>query len=236
MNDDVEKASGSSREELVAELDRLRQENRELREENKEFKKRLTFDRLTGFYREEVAQSKALVILKDRFINSPDPFLLSMLVIDFDGLKWLNDHYSHETGDAAIRRFGEFVREDIIPILNKRYSLPGIEEPFFAFRFFSRGDEFGLVLFGVDKKGAETVAKELQEIPLAFEFQPQNGDSRTEIISYSVGTASIEEEGVEAIKAREGTSDAKAREIYDLLKSRAEEKERANKKERKGNG
>ncbi|MFZ5366403.1 MAG: GGDEF domain-containing protein [Patescibacteria group bacterium] len=214
----------------------LLEENQRLRQENAELKRVLAFDELTGFYKEEAAKHKAQQIIGSYFIESTQPLAVSLILMDLDRLSRFND-YSHNVGNEAIRRFGKFIRQDIIELLKRRnYPTQGLGEPFFAFRSFDRGDEFGLVLCGVDKEEAEKIAADLQDIDIAFVFS-HKGEKKTDWIQFSVGVSSTADPEIVRIKSQSDLNlDTKAKAAYDVLKKKASEAERANKKRGRKNG
>ena len=74
--------------------------------------------------------------------------LLSLLVIDCDGLKSINDLHGHNTGDRALQQLAASARA------NKRVSDP-------AARF--GGDEFAIVLTGADATEATAIAERMRD-------------------------------------------------------------------------
>ncbi|GGF13502.1 diguanylate cyclase [Youhaiella tibetensis] len=76
---------------------------------------------------------------------------ISVIMVDVNGLKAANDLWGHAAGDGLLRRAGE--------VLGK-----AVEKPACASRI--GGDEFALLLPGVDEKGAEAVATNLEKLVL----------------------------------------------------------------------
>jgi diguanylate cyclase (GGDEF)-like protein len=72
---------------------------------------------------------------------------LSVLVLDCDGFKAINDHHGHAAGDAALRKVADTLRSSV-----REYDIVA--------RY--GGDEFVLVLPEADIADAETVAERLQ--------------------------------------------------------------------------
>ena len=106
------------------------------------------FDMLTGLYnrqgfyqRVETMKEKALEI---------DAMQMTVISIDMDGLKYINDTYGHGEGDAALRVFGHIIRKSIDREVAARIG----------------GDEFLIVFAGDYNYGraAEIVASIKKEI------------------------------------------------------------------------
>jgi diguanylate cyclase (GGDEF)-like protein/PAS domain S-box-containing protein len=75
-------------------------------------------------------------------LSRKGPWPVSVLVIDLNGLKPVNDEEGHAAGDALLRRVGE--------VLSK-----AVDEPGWPARI--GGDEFAVVLPKTDERGAEAV-------------------------------------------------------------------------------
>ena len=106
------------------------------------------FDMLTGLYnrqgfyqRVETMREKAVEI---------DAVQMTVISIDMDGLKSINDTYGHSEGDAALRAFGHMIRKSIDREVAARIG----------------GDEFLIVFAGDNNYGraAEIVASIKKEI------------------------------------------------------------------------
>lgn len=72
----------------------------------------------------------------------------SMLYLDLDDLKQINDEYGHAAGDAALRHFTEILRENV-------------RESDVVGRI--GGDEFAVILLNSDEETARSKAKELED-------------------------------------------------------------------------
>jgi len=95
--------------------------------------------------------------------------LLSILVMDLDKFKQLNDTFGHQAGDQALRDFSQSIlkcKRDMDP----------------AYRF--GGDEFIMLLRGADGTQSELVAKRIQDLYL----QVRSPNNRT---SVSIGVATF---------------------------------------------
>jgi diguanylate cyclase (GGDEF)-like protein len=106
---------------------------------------------------------------------------VSVLILDLDGLKALNDSFGHETGDEALRTLAQrLVRYSRASDIVARVG----------------GDEFAVILSRTDSAGAVQIARRMQssvedEVPLA-------GKSRRLRIAVSFGFASFPEDAEDA--------------------------------------
>jgi diguanylate cyclase (GGDEF)-like protein len=100
-------------------------------------------DSLTGLGN-RLAFEEAFVVEAARGRRHGTPFAL--LVADLDRLKDINDRYGHLAGDAAIRKVGEALREQL-----------RVED--FAARI--GGDEFAVLLPATDEEGAKRMGERL---------------------------------------------------------------------------
>jgi diguanylate cyclase (GGDEF)-like protein/PAS domain S-box-containing protein len=102
---------------------------------------------------------------------------MAILILDLDRFKLINDRYSHETGDSALRRFAEVMTE-----------LAG--EHAIVCRL--GGDEFEIALDGVALEGALRFALRLRE---ALERSLKEPSSSLPPFTVSIGVACCPEDG-----------------------------------------
>jgi diguanylate cyclase (GGDEF)-like protein len=102
-----------------------------------------THDGLTGLY------NRAYFETKLNQIRSGNQFPTSLIMVDVDGLKKVNDHCGHEAGDALLRKASEVLKnacraEDIVARLG--------------------GDEFGILLCQAESDIAEQVTDRISHL------------------------------------------------------------------------
>ena len=83
-----------------------------------------------------------------------------MLLIDIDQFKRVNDQHGHTAGDEVVRKVGAIIRRNL-------------REGDLAGRY--GGDEFGVVLCGVDMHAAATVAERMRSSAACSLFERANG-------------------------------------------------------------
>ena len=103
---------------------------------------------------------------------------LSVLMIDLDGFKQINDTYGHQTGDQMLRETAAFLRA-------------GIRDIDHAGRY--GGDEFLLILPNTDTDGARQIASRLLDLA---EDATVTIDGRCFPIQLSAGIATAPEDGL----------------------------------------
>jgi diguanylate cyclase (GGDEF)-like protein len=148
-------------------------EHKRLLRNNEALEESATLDPVTGLWNRGVF-SERLATEFARYQRYGAP--LTLLMIDIDGFKEINDGYGHTTGDAVLQRIGavmrEAVRETDIPA---RYG----------------GDEFGLLLPGVGKTAGYAVAEKLRAMIAAERVAVADPDREGEVsVTISVGLAS----------------------------------------------
>lgn len=130
-----------------------------------------TTDFLTGVYVRGFAVQQLQQAIK-RSTRRGDP--LSLLMIDLDKFKQINDNYGHQLGDRALRAVGELLRE-------------AIRETDVVGRY--GGDEFMVVLPDTPAVGALTVADRLLQRARTLVLEE---DGHTIPICLSVGIATLD--------------------------------------------
>ncbi|MNN25746.1 putative diguanylate cyclase YedQ [compost metagenome] len=97
------------------------------------------------------------------------PWPVSVVAVDLNGLKQVNDQYGHGDGDALLRRTGEVLKKAV----GEQACVARIG-----------GDEFMVLLPGNDERGAATVVDQIQQVvELNNQFYP---GAR---LSFSIGAA-----------------------------------------------
>jgi len=102
----------------------------------------------------------------------------SLVVLDLDRLKEINDTYGHEAGDRAIRGVASVLRSTV-------------RQDDLCARF--AGDEFIVVLWDCDLEREARRVRDLQTAVAAFPFEPRQGV--TVSLSISAGAARCPEDG-----------------------------------------
>lgn len=126
-----------------AELERLRAEVGSLRERVATLEALLKCDALTGLGNRR-AFDECLASELERTARSGKPSCL--LLLDIDGLKTLNDNFSHAAGDAAI----QFLAQSVVRTMRKLDSAHRLG-----------GDEFAVILAGSGEEGGARVAERI---------------------------------------------------------------------------
>jgi diguanylate cyclase (GGDEF)-like protein len=116
---------------------------------------------------------------------------VSLLVMDLDNFKEINDTYGHHIGDRALREIAGVLRTAIRPYdICVRYA----------------GDEFIVVLSGCGGEEAERKRIELQRAVDSLPFEPRPG--RTLPLAISVGAAIFPHDG-DSYEALLATADSR---------------------------
>ena len=102
----------------------------------------------------------------------------SVLMLDIDYFKSINDTYGHDTGDKVIIKVGELLKETI-------------RESDLAIRY--GGEEFVLMLYNADENGTQKVAKNIHEQFSQIMFDVGHGKSIHKTIS--IGIANFPNDG-----------------------------------------
>lgn len=123
------------------------------------------------------------------------PFPITVIIVDLNGLKSINDQLGHAAGDALLRRAGE--------VLNK-----AVDAPCCASRI--GGDEFAVLLPGTDERDGRIVMDSIRDL-LEVNNQFYTGVP----LSFSMGMATSElGERLEAVVKRADMSMYDAKRVY----------------------
>ncbi|NLG66500.1 MAG: GGDEF domain-containing protein [Actinobacteria bacterium] len=104
----------------------------------------------------------------------------SIIMLDVDNLKWLNDTYGHATGDAALRHIATLMRNSI-------------RDVDFACRY--GGDEFVILMPETEKRVVEIVA---ERISASLQKTKLKIDHSLLTLEVTVGSASCPEDGTDS--------------------------------------
>jgi diguanylate cyclase (GGDEF)-like protein len=117
---------------------------------------------------------------------------LSLLMIDVDHFKALNDHYGHPYGDACLIAIAHALQTAVprTADLLARYG----------------GEEFAVILSATDQRGADTVARRMQEFVRALHLKNETPIGQFVTISIGAATYDFPHDGDSAglIKAADG--------------------------------
>ncbi len=167
---------------LVRRLRGVRSANRRLSRANEVLEEQTARDPLTGTYNRRHFQNllqQAAAGLPKHELRTPQPFL-SLVVLDLDHFKQINDSFGHDAGDAVLievsRRMRDLVRTEDSVV---RWG----------------GEEFVLVLPGTGADGACTV---VSKVLAAIGSTPVRYKSGFIPVTVSAGATTIPETGVRA--------------------------------------
>lgn len=143
----------------------------ELAEQNVHLKKVATTDGLTGLYNRAYFDQ----FVGEQFaIAQREKKLLSLLLLDVDKFKSINDKHGHPSGDQVLRHLGKLLRSAARPQdVAARYG----------------GEELCLVLVGTPKIVAATVAESIRR---AIAAQPIAAGTEQLAVTVSIGVACFE--------------------------------------------
>lgn len=100
---------------------------------------------------------------------------LSLLLVDLDRFKILNDQWGHQAGDDVLRRFA--------PILSEAVDGPGIVAARYG------GEEFGVILPDTDSSGASDKARQIRALLAAARIPHPHGIHAA--VTASIGIATL---------------------------------------------
>ncbi len=125
-------------------------------------------DGLTGLFNHRNFQERLSAEFK-RLQRFPDPF--SLLLVDIDYFKKINDLFGHPAGDEVLRNIARAIRETVRNVdVPARYG----------------GEEFAAILLGTSHEGAFNLAERLRT---AIESRKFNFDGKEVSVTVSIGVA-----------------------------------------------
>lgn len=143
---------------------------RQLRDFNEKLQEMVRTDHLT-----QVNNRQALLDEMERqrsiFLRYQRP--ASILFIDLDNFKYINDTFSHACGDRALVEFASMMSDNL-------------RDSDFIARY--AGDEFIILLPETDQQEAASTADKLRQLNICFDY-----DNQTIKVDFSLGCASINE-------------------------------------------
>ena len=133
-------------------------------------------DELTGLYnRRKLNEALEAEFDKAKRYNNN----LSILIIDIDHFKSINDFYGHKVGDIVLGKIGSLLSKNTRNIdIATRYA----------------GEEFVIILPQIDFKNAIEAAKQIKKIIQDFKFTPIEKE-----ITVSVGVASLPDVDIKSV-------------------------------------
>ncbi len=141
----------------------------QLKKQQKEIQKLADYDQLTGLYNRREFENRAQEeFMRALRYNNP----LSVLMIDFDYFKKINDDYGHSIGDNVLKVFGE-----IIDSCSRSSDIAG--------RY--GGEEFTMLLPETNSEGAMQMADRLRTKLAEFIFENDRGETFN--VTCSIGIA-----------------------------------------------
>lgn len=146
----------------------------ELEEANRELEEKNTLDELTGLYNRRFYDQKILAEFR-RSRRNLTP--LSLVVIDIDHFKKVNDNYGHSAGDICLVTLGKLIKQVV-----RRSSDIGCRYG---------GEEFCLILPETDSEGAVAFAQELRELVQSSSF---DFDSTSINLTVSCGVCTYQQQ------------------------------------------
>lgn len=150
----------------------LEDQSKQLAIDNLELRQASLVDGLTGLGNRKLFEERFTKRVQEALNRGLE---LSVLMLDIDHFKSINDRYGHSSGDAVLRRLGDLLKglrtsDDVARI---------------------GGEEFCILLSGVEKDQAMAIAERIRRGVSEASFQVQGDESTSISTTISIGVASI---------------------------------------------
>lgn len=155
-------------------LEENRERNAYLMQLNEKLTLENSVDALSHLYNRRYIHEK-IDYLQKLYKEKKSPY--SIILIDLDNFKGINDHYGHQFGDHVIA----FVGETLLEIKKQLY--PSMEPCRYG------GDEFLIILPTCQKEGAVAIANEIKQ---TFDHKILDDVKYQQIVKMSMGIATAE--------------------------------------------
>jgi len=170
---DATEQAHTSNKQLRSHLEETEKETSHMRNELEKMRKEAATDGLTGLFNRKELNSRLDDLLeKDPGLDKP----LSILMLDIDHFKRINDNFGHQIGDEVIRKVAKTLQ---------KYSIGNS----FAARY--GGEEFTLVMPEIDISRAVEIGTSINEAVSKLVLVRRTTKERLPPVSISVGAASF---------------------------------------------
>ena len=113
---------------------------------------------------------------------------MSVLIVDVDHFKWVNDHYGHSTGDDYLRAIAQVLRKSVArpTDLTARYG----------------GEEFACLLPDTDTADAQALAERVREATVRLALPNARAPGQQLTVSIGVATTDVADATAQDMMAR----------------------------------
>lgn len=164
---------------LQEQLAAARREVEEMHKEYENIREQAYTDPLTGLKNRRAFDETLELLFADHKEKDKE---LTLLVIDIDHFKKVNDNYGHAVGDAVLKCVGKIVKNCV-------------RGDDIAARF--GGEEFALLLPNTPKEGAVKVAEKIRKVIAAQKFRHKDQELEPTTISIGLATSAVAENQME---------------------------------------
>ena len=168
----IHKLANKNRKSFKSGFTKLKQELQEATQYSEKLEKKLNQDQLTGAFNRR-AYDKKIVDEMERFLRYGTPF--SLLLLDADKFKNINDRYGHAVGDRCLQ---EIIKRSM-PLLRKNDMLARYG-----------GEEFVVVMPSTEADGARQAAEKIRQTIEKIEFIYKK---ETVKVTVSIGVTCVKE-------------------------------------------